>query len=80
MRKIKLSRSMAGLKTQRSQEDFIDMCLEISKIYDGLVASTKKPPTDSEFIPIDAANAIINDLREYVKEFLDVKFSINKFC
>ena len=59
----------------KSQEDFIDMCLEISKIYDGLVASTKKPPTDSEFIPIDAANAIINDLREYVKEFLDVKLA-----
>jgi hypothetical protein len=59
----------------KSQEDFIDICLEISKVYDGIVAGTKKSPEDKEFIPIDAANAIINDLREYVKEFLDVKLA-----
>lgn len=59
----------------KSQEDFIDICLEISKVYDGIVAGTKKSPEDTDFIPIDAANAIINDLREYVKEFLDVKLA-----
>jgi len=59
----------------KSQEDFVDICLEISKVYDGIVAGTKKSPEDKEFIPIDAANAVINDLREYVKEFLDVKLA-----
>jgi hypothetical protein len=59
----------------KSQEDFIDICLEISKVYDGIVAGTKKSPEDTEFIPIDAANTIINDLREYVKEYLDVKLA-----
>lgn len=59
----------------KRQEDFIDVCLEISKVYDGIVEGTKKSPEDEKFIPIDAANAIINDLREYVKEFLDVKLA-----
>ena len=59
----------------KSQEDFVDMCLEIAKVYDSIVASTKKDPKEEGFLPVDAANVVINDLKEYVKEFLDVKLA-----
>jgi hypothetical protein len=50
--------------------DFLSIVLSIAACYDSIVDSTKK-----ENLPIDAANAIINDLREYVKYFLDAKLS-----
>jgi hypothetical protein len=59
----------------KKQEDFVDMCLEIAKVYDSLVAATQLDPEDKDFLPADAANEVINDLREYVKEFLDTKLA-----
>jgi hypothetical protein len=50
--------------------DFLSIVISIAACYDSIVDSTKK-----ENLPIDAANAIINDLREYVKYFLDAKLS-----
>ncbi len=52
--------------------DFLSTIMEISTIYDTLVAATKKQPNEDGYLPIDAANIIINDLKEYVKKFLDV--------
>jgi hypothetical protein len=51
---------------------FLSTIMDISAIYDSVVASTQKSPNDEGYLPIDAANGIINDLREYVKKFLDV--------
>lgn len=59
----------------KSQEEFIDMCMEIAKVYDSIVAATEADSNSKEFVPTDVANAIIEDLREYVKEFLDVKLA-----
>lgn len=51
---------------------FLETIMQIAAVYDTLVAATKKDPTDKEYLPPDAANGIINDLREYVKKYLDV--------
>lgn len=45
--------------------------MSIATLYDSLVESTKKNPNDEGYLPVDAANGIISDLREYVKKFLD---------
>jgi hypothetical protein len=52
--------------------EFLNTIMEISAVYDSIVASTNKKPEEEGYLPIDAANGIINDLREYVKKFLDV--------
>ena len=52
--------------------DFLNTILSISAVYDSIVASTQKNPDEEGYLPIDAANGIINDLRDYVKKFLDV--------
>ena len=50
---------------------FLKTCLEIAKVYDSIVDATEKDPEDKEYMPVDAANVIIADLREYVKDILD---------
>jgi len=52
--------------------EFLNTVLGISAVYDSIVASTQKNPDEEGYLPIDAANGVINDLREYVKKFLDV--------
>jgi len=52
--------------------DFLNTVMGISSVYDSIVAATLKQPNEEGYLPIDAANGIINDLREYVKKFLDV--------
>lgn len=52
--------------------EFLNTILGISAVYDSIIASTQKNPQEDGYLPIDAANGIINDLREYVKKFLDV--------
>jgi len=52
--------------------DFLNTVMSISAVYDSIVAATQKDPKDEKYLPIDAANGIINDLREYVKKFLDI--------
>lgn len=56
-----------------SSEKFLDTLLHIGKFYDGVIAATKKDSKDSEFMPVDMANELINDLREYVKHVLDAE-------
>lgn len=50
---------------------FLKTCLEIAKVYDSIVDATEKDPEDKEYMPVDAANVIIADLREYIKDVLD---------
>lgn len=52
--------------------DFLNTIMAVSAVYDSVVAATSKKPEDEGYLPIDAANGIINDLREYVKKFLDI--------
>jgi len=56
----------------KSQEDFLNTILEIATVYDSLVAATKLKPNDEGYLPIDAANAILEDLRVYTQKYLDV--------
>jgi hypothetical protein len=51
---------------------FLDIILSISAVYDGVVAASKLKPEEEGFLPVDVANSIISDLREYVKKYLDV--------
>jgi hypothetical protein len=59
----------------KSRVSFLRCVILVSQAYDSIVAATKLPPTDTKFLPIDAANLIITDLREYVKKFLDTDLS-----
>jgi hypothetical protein len=52
--------------------EFLNTIMGISSVYDSIVAATLKQPNEEGYLPIDAANGIINDLRDYVKKFLDV--------
>jgi hypothetical protein len=52
--------------------EFLNTIMAISSVYDSIVAATLKKPNEEGYLPIDAAYGIINDLREYVKKFLDV--------
>lgn len=52
--------------------DFLNTVMSISAVYDSIVAATQKDPKDEKYMPVDVANGVINDLREYVKKFLDI--------
>lgn len=51
---------------------FLRGIITIGALYDSIVAATKKKEGQEGYLPIDAANEIIADMREYVKKFLDV--------
>jgi len=51
---------------------FLKGVITVGALYDSIVAATKKKEGQEGYIPIDAANEIIGDMREYVKKFLDV--------
>jgi hypothetical protein len=51
---------------------FLKGVITIGSFYDSIVAATKKQPGEKGFLPIDAANEIVADLREIVKKYLDV--------
>ena len=56
----------------KEPEQFLSTVMSIAAVYDSVVASTNKNPNEEGYLPVDAANGVINDLREYVKKFLDV--------
>ncbi len=70
-----LDRDIRGIDSEfpnnKSRISFLRCIILISQAYDSIVASTKLSPKDPKFLPIDAANVIIGDLRTYVKKFLD---------
>ena len=53
-------------------EIFLDIIISIAAVYDNIVAATKLKSNEPGFLPIDVANNVISDLREYVKKYLDV--------
>lgn len=55
----------------KDPQQFLKTVMEIAAVYDSIVAATKKSPEEQGYMPIDAANGIITDLREYTKKFLD---------
>jgi hypothetical protein len=59
----------------KSEGEYLDTIIGIAKVYDSIVAATKLKPADKGYLPIDAANIIIEDLAEYVKKYLDVDLS-----
>lgn len=56
----------------KNQESFLGTVLEIATVYDSIIASTKLKPNDKNYLPVEAANAIIDDLRAYAQKYLDV--------
>ena len=53
-------------------EQFLKTVLEIATVYDSIVEATKKDPKEEGYLPIDAANTVIEDLASYAKKYLDV--------
>jgi hypothetical protein len=51
---------------------FLRGILTMGSLYDSIVAGTKKNQDEEGYMPVDAANKIIADLREIVKKYLDV--------
>ena len=51
---------------------FLKGIITMGSFYDSIVAATKKKPEEEGYLPIDAANEIIADLRGIVKKYLDV--------
>lgn len=56
----------------RDPKIFLDIVESIAAIYDSIVESAKLKPNEKGYLPVDVANNIISDLREYVKKYLDV--------
>ncbi len=56
----------------KSQQQFLDTIIEIATVYDSILAATKLKPNEKGYLPVDAANAIIEDLRAYTQKYLDV--------
>jgi hypothetical protein len=55
----------------KDPQQFLTTIMEIAAIYDSIVAATQKSPEENGYMPIDAANGVISDLREYTKKYLD---------
>ncbi len=61
-----IDKEFEGFPNNKEQNVFIDGVLEIAKVYDSV-----KAETESGKIPVDAGNAFIEELKEYVKDILD---------
>ena len=57
------------------QHTFLTIVIEIAKIYDSIVASTKLDPNDKGYKTDVQANDLIDDLRAYVQKYLDYDLS-----
>ena len=55
----------------KDPQQFLTTIMEIAAIYDSIVAATQKSPEENGYMPIDAANGVISDLRDYTKKYLD---------
>jgi len=68
----KIKETNPKFPNNEKEEQFLNTILEISAVYDSIVASTQLKPEDKGFLPIDVANGVIEDLAAYVKKYLDV--------
>jgi hypothetical protein len=69
------SKGKGDFPNNQDPEIFLNIIESIAAVYDSIVEATKKNSEEKGFLPLDAANTIILDLREYVKKFLDVDLS-----
>lgn len=51
---------------------FLKGIITMGSFYDSIVEAANKKPDEEGYLPFDAANEIISDLREIVKKYLDV--------
>jgi hypothetical protein len=68
----KIKETNPEFPNSKDPQQFLTTVMEIAAVYDSIVAATKKQTNEEGYLPIDMANAVINDLREYVNKFLDV--------
>ena len=64
--KKKIDKEFKGFPNNKEQNTFIDGVLEIAKVYDSI-----KSEVESGKLPVEAGNAFIEELKEYVKDILD---------
>ena len=70
--KVANSKGKGEFPNNQDPDIFLGIVESIAAVYDSIVAATKLKPEEKGFLPIDAANAIIEDMRTYVKKYLDV--------
>ena len=51
---------------------FLRGIISVSQLHDSIVEATKKKPNEKGYMPVDAANKLIGNLRKIVKNWLDV--------
>ena len=51
---------------------FLRGIISVSQLHDSIVEATKKKPEEKGYMPVDAANKLIGNLRKIVKNWLDV--------
>ena len=68
----KIKEANPEFPNSKDPQQFLTTVMEIAAVYDSIVAATQKQPEEEGYMPVDAANGIINDLREYTNKFLDV--------
>jgi len=56
----------------KDPQQFLSTVMSIAAVYDSIIDATTKNPNEEGYLSVDAANGVINDLREYVKKFLDI--------
>ena len=64
--KKNIDKEFKGFPNNKEQNTFIDGVLEIAKVYDSV-----KSEVESGELPVEAGNAFIEELKEYVKDILD---------
>lgn len=67
-----VSRVAPEFPNDKKRFTFLKGIITIGSFYDTIVEATKKQEGDKGYLPIDAANEIIADLREIVKKYLDI--------
>lgn len=68
----KIKETNPNFPNSEDPQQFLTTVMEIAAVYDSIVAATQKQAEEEGYMPVDAANGIINDLREYTNKFLDV--------
>ena len=70
--KVANSKGKGEFPNNQDPEIFLGIVESIATVYDSIVAATKMDPKEKGYMPIDAANKVIEDMRTYVKKYLDV--------
>lgn len=68
----KIKRTNPEFPNSKLSVDFLKTVSDIALIYDSISSATKLEPNKYGYLPADMANALIADLRIYVKKFLEI--------